>query len=462
MGMQVTWTGAEATELRRALGVTQSKFSKITGVGVPTIKKWAQRGAWVTLSEDFARIMDTTLTRATVEQRAQFAAAIGLGAQSPATSAAGAVWNNSHSADCVTATAELTRKDLTLDRRHATQAILGVTVGAGLLETMERWLFFDDAPRQVDKPMALGMQEVEQLENVARSFRDWDDQFGGGLRRKAVVGQLAEVNEMLRERQPVRVEKRLWGVLAQLAETAATMSWDSGQQATAQQYYALAARAASHADDPAFCAFALAGMARQLLGLDGDAGAADALELVRIARDRGAGDLTPTVEAMLYTREAWAMSKLERPSGFRRACEKAKERFADSQTATDPFWVHYFDAAELAGTIGGRLLDMSRRKPVFAGEAAEHIELAVQSRRPDRIRSAALDRLGLAEAHVIQGEVEEACRVGHDALDVVERTRSDRVRVKVGKLYKRTERAKGNLAIAELRDRIRPLVNAQE
>ncbi|WP_210744885.1 hypothetical protein [Nocardia flavorosea] len=240
------------------------------------------------------------------------------------------------------------------------------------------------------------------------------------------------------------MEKRLWGVLAQLAETAATMSWDSGQQATAQQYYALAARAASHADDPAFCAFALAGMARQLLGLDGDAGAADALELVRIARDRGTGALTPTVEAMLYTREAWALSKLERPSGFRRACEKAKEEFAASQPATDPFWVNYFDAAELAGTIGGRLLDMSRRKPVFAGEAAEQIALAVQSRRSDRIRSTALDRLGLAEARVIQGEVEEACRVGHDALDVVEQTRSDRVRVKVGKLYKRTERAQGN------------------
>ncbi|MGV9924502.1 hypothetical protein [Nocardia rhamnosiphila] len=462
MDMQVTWTGAEATELRRALGVTQSKFSKITGVGVPTIKKWAQRGAWVTLSEDFARIMDTTLARATAEQQAQFAAAIGLDGRGPEPGTVATVWRTPDSADFVTATAELTRKDLTMDRRHATQALLGVAIGAGLLETVERWLFFDDAPRLVEKPMGLGMQEVEQLEHVARSFREWDDQFGGGLRRKAVVGQLADVNEMLRQRQPVRVEKRLWGVLAQLAETAATMSWDSGQQATAQQYYALAARAASRADDPAFCAFTLAGMARQLLGLDGDAGAADALELVRIARDRGAGALTPTVEAMLYTREAWALSKLERPSGFRRACEKAKEKYAAPQPATDPFWVHYFDAAELAGTIGGRLLDMSRRKPVFAVEAIDHIELAVQSRRADRIRSTALDQLGLAEARMIQGEVEEACRVGHDALTTVERTRSDRVRVKVGKLYKRTERVKGNVAVTELRDRMRPLLNAQE
>lgn len=124
MDMQVTWTGAEATELRRFLGVTQSKFSKITGVGVPTVEKWAQRGAWVTLSEDFARIMDTTLARATAEQQAQFAAAIGLDGRGPEPGAVATVWRTPDSADCVTATAEPTRKDLTMDRRHATQALL--------------------------------------------------------------------------------------------------------------------------------------------------------------------------------------------------------------------------------------------------------------------------------------------------------------------------------------------------
>ncbi|MEU1982070.1 hypothetical protein [Nocardia sp. NPDC019395] len=61
-----------------------------------------------------------------------------------------------------------------------------------------------------------------------------------------------------------------------------------------------------------------------------------------------------------------------------------------------------------------------------------------------------------------QIDVEVACRVGDDALDVVEQTRSDRARIKVGKLYERTERVKGNVAIVEARDRMPPLVNAQE
>lgn len=95
----------------------------------------------------------------------------------------------------------------------------------------------------------------------------------------------------------------------------------------------------------------------------------------------------------------------------------------------------------------------------LASEAAEHIEAAIELRRPDRLRSAALDRLGLVEARLIEGRVEEACRVGHDALTMVERTQSDRVRVKAVKVYKRTERVKNVAAVAELRDRMRPLVN---
>jgi hypothetical protein len=71
-----------------------------------------------------------------------------------------------------------------------------------------------------------------------------------------------------------------------------------------------------------------------------------------------------------------------------------------------------------------------------------------------------LDQLGLAEARLIQGELEEACRVGHDALTTVEKTKSDRVRVKALEVLDRTERVKNVVAVAELRDRLRPLVIA--
>src|SRR5690606_40430169 len=64
--------------------------------------------------------------------------------------------------------------------------------------------------------------------------------------------------------------------------------------------------------------------------------------------------MTSATEAMLYLREAWAYAKLGRPSAFRRTAEKASAVFDDADRTGDPYWIHYFDAAELTGTIGGR------------------------------------------------------------------------------------------------------------
>ncbi|WP_433600550.1 hypothetical protein ACQPXH_01420 [Nocardia sp. CA-135953] len=165
---------------------------------------------------------------------------------------------------------------------------------------------------------------------------------------------------------------------------------------------------------------------------------------------------------MLFTREAWAYGQLGRPTAFRHACDKAHAAFADADRSIDPDWIRYFDAAELAGTIGGRLLDIARRDGdrATASEAADHIGRAIESRRPGRRRSAALDQLGLVEARLIEGELYEACRVGHAALLVVEQTASDRVAKKLARVYNRTEGFATVGAVVELRERMRPLVAA--
>jgi hypothetical protein len=259
-------------------------------------------------------------------------------------------------------------------------------------------------------------------------------------------------------------------VLALLAETAATMSWDSGLQTAAQEYYMLAVGSAKAAGDPALCANAMAGLARQLLSLDhyGTAArrqdlehqrAVDALEVIRLAQDQFGDVVSPTVRSMLYTREAWAYGKLGRPSAFRRTCEKAHREFAEATPESDPYWIQYFDAAELGGTLGGRLLDMARSDPSFAGDAAQEIKRAIELRTPTRLRSSALDKLGIVEARLLEGELDEAARLGHEALATVEKTTSDRVKKKLVKVYSRTDQIAGVRCIGELRDRLRPLLS---
>jgi hypothetical protein len=341
-----------------------------------------------------------------------------------------------------------------LDRREATRAIAGVVFGSSLLEPLERWLSGAPETAVTGRPGAIGDQEVEQIEHAARLFRDWDDQFGGGLRRKAVIGQLSEVADLLHDSHPKEIRRRLFGAMAQLSETAAIMSWDSGQQNLAQRYYVLALRASKPGGDRAFGANIMAGMARQLLYLGHTN---DALELVRVAQDSAEGHATQTVRSMLYTREAWAHAKQGRIAAFRRATSKAEDALADATPAEDPYWIDYFDAAELAGTTGGRLLDLAHDNCELADETADHIEQAIALRRSGRLRSSALDQIGLAETRLIQSELEEASRLGHEAVAVVEQTPSDRVRVKLAELYQHSTAYANIPAIASLRDRMRSL-----
>jgi hypothetical protein len=63
------------------------------------------------------------------------------------------------------------------------------------------------------------------------------------------------------------------------------------------------------------------------------------------------------------------------------------------------------------------------------------ISQAMALRRAGRLRSSALDQLGLVEVRIIQGEMEEASRLGYQAAALVEQTPSDRVRIKAVELY---------------------------
>ncbi len=101
--------------------------------------------------------------------------------------------------DTVEIVSQFTRKDLSLHRREIARVLAGVVFGSALLEPLERWLSGATENPRADRPGSVGYQEVEQIENAARILRDWDDQFGGGLRRKAVVGQLNEVADLLRD-----------------------------------------------------------------------------------------------------------------------------------------------------------------------------------------------------------------------------------------------------------------------
>ncbi|XTV32855.1 hypothetical protein ACQUSV_17295 [Streptomyces sp. P10-4] len=355
--------------------------------------------------------------------------------------------------------ADLTRSDLVMDRRAVSRVLAGAALtGAALLDPLEGWL---QPPAEAERPRRrgrLGIREIEELESTARAFRAWDHhKYGGGLRRKAVLGQLSEVAAHLDEHQAPQVEQRLYQVMAQLAGIAATMAWDTGLQRRAQQYYLLALRTSHAGGDMVFGANVLAGMARQMLCGDQPQ---DALELVRLAQDGARQVAGPRLRALLHTREAWAYAAMGRTAAFQRATAQATESLADAEKGEEPYWIAYFDQAELAGTTGGRLLELARQNPKRHAEAAAtEIRRALARRGPEAGRSHALDRIGLAQCHFLLGDLTGAVEETHRAVDAARATRSSRVRAQLGELYPYTVGNSAARPVREARDRIRDLLS---
>ncbi|WP_018545414.1 helix-turn-helix domain-containing protein [Streptomyces sp. LaPpAH-108] len=354
--------------------------------------------------------------------------------------------------------ADLTRSDLVMDRRAATRALTGAALfGTPLLDSLEGWLQPSPAVAKGHHRGRISIREVRELEGTARVFRAWDHRFGGGLRRKAVVGQLNEVSSHLEDHQAPDVERGLFQVMAYLGGTAATIAWDSGLQQQAQSYYLLALRAAHAAGDSAFGANVLAGMARQMLYQERPQ---DALELVHLAQKGTGPKAGPRLRALLHTREAWAYAAMDRTAAFKRATSEAEEALADAGADDEPYWIAYFDEAELTGTTGGRLLEMARKGArERAEEAADSIRRAVERRGPEAGRSYALDTIGLAECHFLIGDVNGAVDHTQRAVEAAARTQSARVRAQLGKLYPYTVGRNTSQRVADARTMIRDLLS---
>ena len=67
-----TWTGWEATALRKALRMSVTDFAEHLGAGRRTVVKWSSRGRDVHLRAEMQAALDTVLTRASAEVRERF------------------------------------------------------------------------------------------------------------------------------------------------------------------------------------------------------------------------------------------------------------------------------------------------------------------------------------------------------------------------------------------------------
>ncbi|OKJ77530.1 transcriptional repressor NsdA [Streptomyces sp. CB02460] len=339
---------------------------------------------------------------------------------------------------------EFSRSDLMLARRGFLGSSLALAAGPALIEPMQRWLVpvaaapaAEPEPAAARRPSRLSGPELDLLESTTTMFRQWDAQCGGGLRRKAVVGQLHEVTDLLQEPQPAATSKRLFRCAAELAELAGWMSYDVGLQPTAQKYFVLALHAAKEAGDKPLGSYVLSGMSRQMIHLGRPD---DALELIHLAQYGSRDCATPRTQAMLYAMEARAYANMGQPSKCKRAVRMAEDTFLDAgiDGEPEPDWIRFFSEAELNGENSHSYRDLAYvagRSPTYASLAEPVMQKAVQlfGEDDEHQRSYALNLIGLATVHLLKGEPEASTVPAEQALRVAKKVRSERVNTRLRK-----------------------------
>ena len=260
---------------------------------------------------------------------------------------------------------EFTGMDLMLNRRGLVGAGAALAAGSALTGAMYDWLHSDPAPAarapRLNDPLLRRQRRLRPVRGRAHRVRRRSRRSsarsrcsgpgtpprGGGLQRKAVVGQLNEVGGMLAYHHPEHLQRRLWGVAANLAVLAGWMSHDVGLEPTAQKYFVIAAHAAREGGDRPRAGEALSRAARQMVHLGRPD---DALDLMKLAKSGSGEETLPRTRAMLHTIEAWAQASMGRGQAMRRTLGEAEELFvSDKGDVPPPSWMQMFDEADMHG-----------------------------------------------------------------------------------------------------------------
>jgi len=265
----------------------------------------------------------------------------------------------------------------------------------------------------------IGRADIEAIRDLTRSYREMDNRLGGGKLRGVVVSYLDDhVSRLLTTgRYAEDTGRQLAAACGELSQLAGWVAYDSDEHGVAQRYLTQALAYARHADDPALAAEILAAQAHQALYLSRPD---EAVDLARTAQAAAArhGSATLLTECLVMEAHGHAARNDARACGM--ALASAERAFDRAAREDDPAWLSYFDEAYLAARMAQRFRDL--------GEARHTARYARRSLDMDGryVRGRAFNLSLLATAYAAQGEPEQACAVGRQALDLTVRLTSAR------------------------------------
>jgi hypothetical protein len=352
--------------------------------------------------------------------------------------------------DIVTA---LWRSDL--ERR---QFIIDSVFTAGAYATSAiRWLTAPDIEVGLSaRPRRqVGRADVEAIREVTQTFLRLDNLFGGGRARPTVVRYLHdEVAPLLREgRYSESVGRELFTAAAELTRLAGWMAYDLEQHGLAQRYLIQALRLAREADDHGLGGEILAGMSHQAVYL---ARADDALDLARAAHQSAAQAGLPALAAEALIMQAHALAIVNEAAACGKALNAAEETFDHCNVIDSPPWLRYFDEAYMAAKFGHCFRELGQ------GDKAEQFARRSLDMVDGYVRGRVFNIVLLANAHLQQRNLDEACVVGNQALDLGSGLQSARTIRYIRDLRHRMSKFDKEPAVSDFQSRAHELLPASD
>ncbi|GAB2575783.1 hypothetical protein GCM10027168_05940 [Streptomyces capparidis] len=294
---------------------------------------------------------------------------------------------------------------------------------ASLAGPVLRWLVASPStpPKYYGHGPRVGNADVARVRAASAVHSALANRFGGGAVRTAVTNFLrSELLPLLHGRYGAAVGRSLFAAGATAALRSGHIAYDIGQHGLARRHLLLGVTLAHHADDRPLAARILGVLAHQAVFL-GDY--REALDIVHAALQKGASVTTPAGRAVLYAMEARAHAALGDVRATNTALAQAERHFEAVRPTEEPEWLAYFDAGELADEFGHCLVALGRGR-----EARRYAAAALSCRTSKYARSAVFTRFTLANAYLLDREVERSCEVALQALPGVVDIQSQRVR----------------------------------
>ncbi|MBL1095400.1 transcriptional regulator [Streptomyces coffeae] len=303
----------------------------------------------------------------------------------------------------------------------------GSTVAASaLVEPSRDWLI-TGADVQVARTAGarVGRSDVAAVRATTDALVELDHRYGSGHVRPVVVHYLnSVVSGLLAGSYRETVGRELFGAVSRLTELAGYMAVDTGQSGLAQRYYIQALRLAQAAGDRGYGGYVLAASMSHLAAQLGNP--REIAQLAKAAQEGSRGQVPPRAEAMFLAAEARGHALL----GDARSSQAAGGRALDAMeradgsggaSGDDPVWIQHFDRAYLSDELAHCHRDLGQ-----AESARRRAEEALEGHPEGRVRRRAIGLLLLATAHVQEREVEQACQIGTQAVDLLGALRSSR------------------------------------